>query len=166
MNSIQGSVWLFGDNLNTDVIHPPNCYSLDPVVVKQGLFSKLDATLQSRLKPGDILVGGKNFGCGSSRETSIRSLLLNEIGAIVAVDFARIFFRNATNNGLPCLQFANAEDKQKLAEGETWTISFDDWTLTGQTGQIIPLVPAGSFVRKIWSEGGLLNLLPASAEDA
>jgi len=166
MNDIQGRVWLFGDNLNTDVIHPPNCYSLDPAVVRQGLFSKFDPTLQARLKPGDILVGGKNFGCGSSRETSIRSLLLNDIGAIVAVDFARIFFRNATNNGLPCLQFAHAEDRQKLAEGETVTVSFTDWTLTRETGQTIPLTPAGSFVRNIWSAGGLLNLLPDSAREA
>src|SRR6202008_295367 len=93
-------------NLNTDVLHPPNYYSLAPDVVRSGLFKGIDPDLQARVRPGDLIVAGKNFGCGSSRETSIRSLKLNGIAGIIAIDFARIFFRNATNHGIPCVCLA------------------------------------------------------------
>jgi 3-isopropylmalate/(R)-2-methylmalate dehydratase small subunit len=157
---IRGRVWLFGDDLNTDVIHPPDHYSLDPNTVRSGLFRKYDPTLQPSLRPGDILMGGSNFGCGSSRETSIRSLKLNEIGAIVAVSFARIFFRNATNNGLPCLTFADAGDKERLAQLESVTIDPARGWLTTSSGDTVSLVPPGDFVLRIWAAGGLLGLLP------
>lgn len=160
MNRISGRAWTFGDDLNTDVMHPPSFYSLDPERVKRGLFHGLDPELQPKLLPGDVLVGGRNFGCGSSRETSIRSLVYNRIGAIVAVDFARIFFRNATNNGLPCLRFARAEDRHRIEAGQVLHISIDDWKLEIDGGDLIDLEPAGEFVRRIWRAGGLLALLP------
>ena len=159
MTPVRGRVWKFGDDMNTDVIHPPSFYSLDPAVVKRGLFHGFDPTLQSRITPGDVLVAGRNFGCGSSRETSIRSLKLNEIGAIIAVDFARIFFRNATNNGLPCLRFADASDYERVHDGQHLGVSFDDWRATTDRGEAIALEPAGEFICKIWQAGGLLGLL-------
>ena len=151
--------WVFGDDLNTDVIHPPEFFSLDPAVVKRGLFHGLDSTLQPSLNPGDILIGGNNFGCGSSRETSIRSLKLNGVGCIVAVSFARIFFRNATNNGLPCVSFARPEDKRYVQHGESLEVDFEANTLRSANGRVIPLVPPGEFVQKVWRAGGLLGLL-------
>jgi 3-isopropylmalate dehydratase small subunit len=81
--TITGSSWVFGDDMNTDVIHAPDYFSLDEARVRLGLFQRLDPSIQQRLQPGDILVGGRNFGCGSSRETVIRSLKLNQVGAIV-----------------------------------------------------------------------------------
>jgi 3-isopropylmalate/(R)-2-methylmalate dehydratase small subunit len=96
--TVTGRIWLFGDDMNTDVIHPPSFFSLDPEKVKRGLFHGYDPTIQPNIQPDDIIVAGRNFGCGSSRETSIRAIKLNQIGAVIAVDFGRIFFRNATNS--------------------------------------------------------------------
>jgi 3-isopropylmalate/(R)-2-methylmalate dehydratase small subunit/methanogen homoaconitase small subunit len=159
MEPIRGRVWTFGDDVNTDVIHPPEFYSLDPEKVKRGLFHKLDPTLQPRLRPGDVFVAGRNFGCGSSRETSMRSLKLNGVGAIVAIDFARIFFRNATNNGLPCLTLRDPADRERLAGGQHVEIDAALGTLTTDTGVRIELEAPGSFVLKIWEAGGLLAML-------
>ena len=158
--TIRGRVWMFGDDVNTDVIHPPQFFSLEPAKVKQGLFHGLDPTIQPSLQPGDIFVGGRNFGCGSSRETSMRSLKLNEVGAIVALDFARIFFRNATNNGLPCLTFANPADRGKLVKGQVVEIFPAEATLVTDTGAIIALEPPGAFIQEVWAAGGLLEMLP------
>ncbi|HEX6354472.1 3-isopropylmalate dehydratase [Actinophytocola sp.] len=160
MTEIMGRVWLFGDNVNTDVIHPPAFYSLDPDKVRAGLFHGYDPEMQPAIEPGDVVVAGRNFGCGSSRETSIRALRLNHIGALVAVDFARIFFRNATNNGLPCLTFANADDMTRLHKGQRITVDPDAATLRTEAGEEIPLTPPGDFIRRIWAADGLLNLLP------
>ena len=162
MASIRGRVWLFGDDLNTDVIHPPEFFSLDPKKVKRGLFSKLDASIQPRIQQGDVIVAGRNCGCGSSRETSIRSLLLNGIGAIVAVDFARIFFRNATNNGLPCLVLTDANRLSLIRGGQGITILTEKGILETSAGDQISLEMPGRFVQQIWSAGGLLGLLPKS----
>lgn len=163
MRPVRGRAWVFGDDVNTDVIHPPQFFSLDPDVVRRGLFHGLDPELHERIRPGDVLVAGRNFGCGSSRETSIQSLKLNGVGAIVAVDFARIFFRSATNNALPCVTFADARDVRLVAEGEQLEVSFDDWTLSTEGGRCIALTPAGSFVRRVWEAGGLLESIPVAA---
>ncbi|WP_052488806.1 aconitate hydratase [Streptomyces sp. 150FB] len=157
---ITGRVWLFGDNLNTDVIHPPQFFSLDEAKVKRGLFHGLDPDIQPGLLPGDILVGGRNFGCGSSRETSIRSLKLNGIGAIVAVDFARIFFRNCTNNGIPCLTPTDPGDLDLLRRHQVVEIDAGEGRMTSDTGDTIALDPPGQFVQRVWRAGGLLPLLP------
>jgi 3-isopropylmalate/(R)-2-methylmalate dehydratase small subunit len=160
MAAIRGRIWLFGDDLNTDVIHPPQFFSLDPEKVKRGLFHGLDPTIQPNLQPGDILVGGRNFGCGSSRETSMRALKLNQIGAIIALDFARIFFRNATNNGLPCLTFANAADLAKRQQLQRAEIEPARALLRTEAGVQIQLEPPGQFIMSIWQAGGLLAMLP------
>jgi 3-isopropylmalate dehydratase small subunit len=157
---IRGRVWHFGDDVNTDVIHPPQFFSLDGETVKRGLFHGFDPTLQGRLQPGDVLVAGRNFGCGSSRETSLRSLLLNHVGAIVALDFARIFFRSATNHGLPCLRFARPADRLRLAQGERVEIVPELGLARPEHGEPIQLEPPGEFVLRIWAAGGLLALLP------
>jgi 3-isopropylmalate dehydratase small subunit len=154
-----GRAWVFGNDINTDVIHPPQFFSLDPDVVRRGLFSGLDPELQAGLEPGDILVAGRNFGCGSSRETSIQSLKLNRIGAVVAVDFARIFFRSAINNALPCVCFADPTDRDRIHQGQRIELCFDDWTLRTDAGDVLELEPVGSFVRSVWEAGGLLQLL-------
>jgi 3-isopropylmalate/(R)-2-methylmalate dehydratase small subunit len=161
MKPIRGRVWKFGNDVNTDVIHPPAFYSLDPEVVKRGLFHGLDPELQPRLAPGDIIVGGRNFGCGSSRETSVQSMKLNRIGAVVAADFARIFFRNATNQGLPCLRLADPGLIELIRSEQIVELSFTDWRLRTDDGIEIALEVAGEFIRKIWQAGGLLSLLPA-----
>lgn len=157
MQNITGTVWCFGNNLSTDVLHPPEFFSLDPERVKQGLLHKYDPSIQPRLQPNDIFIGGRNFGCGSSRETSIRSLLLNKIGAIIAIDYARIFFRNATNNGVPCLLFQYHGDWQRIHTGQHLTLCFTNWQLINDKNEKIELMPVSPFIKKIWQAGGLLN---------
>jgi 3-isopropylmalate dehydratase small subunit len=152
--------WVFGDNLNTDVLHPPSYFSLDPEVVRRGLFKGIDPELQERVRAGDLIVAGHNFGCGSSRETSIRSLKLNGIAAVIALDFGRIFFRNATNNGIPCLCLSNPEDLGRFRHGGQARLLLDESVLELSDGERVPLEPVGPFVRKIWAAGGLLGLLP------
>lgn len=160
MDAISGRIWLFGDDINTDVLHPPQFFSLDPERVKLGLFHGIDPNMQAQLEPGDIVVAGRNFGCGSSRETSLRAFKLNRIGAVIAVDFARIFFRNATNNGLPCLSFADPSARAHLRQGQRALILPAEALLQLDNGLCIALQPPGEFVRRIWSAGGLLELLP------
>ena len=152
--------WVFGDNLNTDVLHPPNYYSLDPAIVRSGLFKGIDPELQGRVHHGDLIVGGRNFGCGSSRETSIRSLKLNGIAAIIAVDFARIFFRSATNLGIPCLSLSKPSEHALFEHGGRAHLQLDADCVRLESGEQVALQPVGTFVRKIWSAGGLLGLLP------
>ena len=101
-NIITGKTWLFGDHLNTDVIHPPDYFSLNPDVVKKGLFARLDSTIQQRIEANDIIVGGKNFGCGSSREHAPQSLNKWGIRGIIGQSFAEIFFGNCCAMGIPC----------------------------------------------------------------
>jgi 3-isopropylmalate dehydratase small subunit len=151
--------WVFGDNLNTDVLHPPHFYSLDPERVKRGLFKGVDDTLQTRIRPGDIIVAGRNFGCGSSRETSVRSLLLNRIDAVIAVDFARIFFRSATNHGLPCLTLERAEDVARFTHGGPVRLDLGSWSVELEGGERVSIEPMSPFVQQIWQVGGLLALL-------
>jgi 3-isopropylmalate/(R)-2-methylmalate dehydratase small subunit len=152
--------WVFGHNLNTDVLHPPSYFSLDAEVVRSGLFKGIDVELQERVMPGDLIIAGHNFGCGSSRETSIRSLKLNGIAAVVALDFARIFFRSATNNGVPCLSLAHERDLERFVHGGRAELRLEQGCIALPSGDLIELQPIGSFVRKIWEAGGLLGLLP------
>lgn len=159
LNPLTGRAWTFGDDVNTDVIHPPAFFSLDREVVKRGLFHEFDPSMQPAIMPGDMIIGGRNFGCGSSRETSIQSLLLNRIAAIVAVDFGRIFYRSATNNALPCVTFADPGDRQRIEPGQRITVDFDTWTLRTEAGDHIVLQPPGAFVLRIWQAGGLLEML-------
>jgi 3-isopropylmalate dehydratase small subunit len=165
MNPIRGRVWRFGDHVNTDVIHPPQFFSLDAERVKSGLFHGLDPTIQPNLEPGDVLVAGRGFGCGSSRETSVRSLLLNRVGAIVAHDFARIFFRSATNQGLPCLTFSDPADRLRLQCRQRVEIFPAEGRMVTDAGDSIALDVPGPFVLHIWAAGGLLGLLPAGRVD-
>lgn len=155
---IAGTAWCFGDDVSTDVIHPPDFYSLNKDKVKSGLFQRYDPTLQDRIRPGDVLIGGRNFGCGSSRETTVLSLLHNGIGAIVARSFGRIFFRNATNKGLRCLVMREAP-ATAIATGARVTISLAKWSLSTDVGIHVALAPASPFVRRIWQAGGLLAML-------
>lgn len=127
---IQGTIHRVGHDLNTDLIHPPKYFSLDRDKVKEGFMKGLDPDFGSRFKPGDLIVGGNNFACGSSRETSIQSMLYNEVGAVVAISFARIFYRNAINNGLPVFDFVNPKDYEAIQDQAAATIDPATATLT------------------------------------
>ena len=123
---IKGKAWKYGDNVNTDVIFPGKyTYTVsDPEEMARHAMEDADPTFASRVTAGDIVVAGKNFGCGSSREQAASALKYAGVGAVVAVSFARLYFRNAVNLGLPvivCLEAAAAAEA-----GEEMTIRFAD----------------------------------------
>jgi len=98
---VRGKVWKYGDNINTDIISPPQYMELSVAEAAKYTLNALDAEFAGKVGKGDILVAGDNFGSGSSRETSPLTLRYLGVGAIVAKFFARIFYRNAINIGLP-----------------------------------------------------------------
>ena len=120
----KGRVWKYGDNVNTDVIFPGKyTYSiLEPEEMARHALEDLDPGFAQKVKPGDVIVAGRNFGCGSSREQAATCLKYAGVQAVVAKSFARIFFRNAINQGLPVLQSEEAVDS--IEDGEEIEIDF------------------------------------------
>jgi 3-isopropylmalate/(R)-2-methylmalate dehydratase small subunit len=106
---VRGKVWKYGDNINTDIISPPQYMELSVAEAAKYTLSALDPDFASKVGKGDILVAGVNFGSGSSRETSPLTLRYLGVGAIVAKFFARIFYRNAINIGLPVVECREAD---------------------------------------------------------
>jgi 3-isopropylmalate/(R)-2-methylmalate dehydratase small subunit len=102
MNFIQGRAWVYGDNVNTDVIFPGKyTYTLtERADIARHALEDLDLTFAANVQPGDVIVAGRNWGCGSSREQAATCLVYNGVGAVIAASFSRIFYRNALNNGL------------------------------------------------------------------
>ena len=99
---ISGRAWKYGDNVNTDVIFPGKyTYTLtEGADIAAHAMEDLDPLFAANVQPGDVVVGGRNFGCGSSREQAATCLVYNGVGAVIAASFSRIFYRNALNNGL------------------------------------------------------------------
>lgn len=120
----KGRVWKYGDDVNTDVIFPGKyTYSvLDPVEMARHALEDLDPGFAENVRPGDIIVAGKNFGCGSSREQAATCLKAAGVQAVIAKSFARIFFRNAINQGLPVVQ--SAEAVKSIESGDVAEIDF------------------------------------------
>ena len=100
MLPLRGTALMLGDSVNSDILHPPKYFSLDPERVKDGLFRGMASSIRESLTPDTIIIAGRNFGCGSSREVVTYSLKLNGIRLIIAVSFARICFRNCINQGI------------------------------------------------------------------
>jgi 3-isopropylmalate/(R)-2-methylmalate dehydratase small subunit len=102
MNPIKGRAWVYGDNVNTDVIFPGKyTYTLTARAdIAKHALEDLDLSFAQHVQPGDVIVAGRNWGCGSSREQAATCLVYNGVGAVIATSFSRIFYRNALNNGL------------------------------------------------------------------
>ena len=116
--TIRGRVWKYGDSVNTDVIFPGKyTYTVsDPAEMAQFAMEDLDPRFAEEVQPGDIVVGGANFGCGSSREQAVTCLKMAGVGAIIGKSFARIYYRNCINNALPAILSAEAVDA--IQDGE------------------------------------------------
>jgi 3-isopropylmalate/(R)-2-methylmalate dehydratase small subunit len=122
--TIEGKVWKFGDNIDTDVIIPaPYLVTTDSAELGKHCMEGVDPTFSETASPGDIIVGGKNFGCGSSREHAPMSIKGAGIACVVAESFARIFFRNAFNMGLPIFEAAGVSEG--IQQGDRITIDQD-----------------------------------------
>ncbi len=151
---LKGNVIKYGDNVDTDVIIPARYLNTsDPKELASHCMEDLDQTFVSRVKPGDIMVAGSNFGCGSSREHAPLSIKESGIGAVVAKSFARIFYRNAINIGLPII-----ESDAEIDEGDEVEIDFDKGELNNLTkNTVTKFAPFPPFLQNIIAKGGLLN---------
>jgi 3-isopropylmalate/(R)-2-methylmalate dehydratase small subunit len=141
---IQGRAWRYGDNVNTDVIFPGKyTYTLTERddIAKRAL-EDLDPTFAANVRPGDVIVAGRNWGCGSSREQAATCLVYNGVGAVVAASFSRIFYRNALNNGL--LAIVCPEAVAAIQPGEQVTVDVDRLVVGCAAGEFSfpPLSPS------------------------
>lgn len=139
IDSAQGNTVKLGDNVSTDLIHPASYFSLEQSRVKSGLFKGFDNRVRkSLLDPSRIIVAGRNFGCGSSREVVVQSLVYNNIKVLIAADFARIFLRNCLNNAILCL--AIGAKTEKFNDGDVISFSLQEQRLLNQsTGTSVKL---------------------------
>ena len=155
MKSIKGRVWKYGDDVNTDVIFPGKyTYTVsDPAKMPQYALEDLDPDFVNNVKPGDIIVAGKNFGCGSSREQAVVCLSESKLGAIIAVSFARIYYRNCLNNALPAITSSEAVDAIKHGEEIEIDLASGEICCSAGTFQFPPLPEA---VMGIFQAGGLI----------
>jgi 3-isopropylmalate/(R)-2-methylmalate dehydratase small subunit len=152
-----GSVHRYGDNVDTDVIIPArylNTSSHEELAAH--CMEDIDKDFVKNVKKGDIIVAGRNFGCGSSREHAPIAIKASGVSCVIACSFARIFFRNSINIGLPILECEEAA--REIADGDEVSIDFDTGTIknetTGKTYQAQPYPP---FLQNIIAKGGLLN---------
>ena len=152
----EGTLWKYGDNVDTDVIIPARYLnSSDMKALAKHAMEDIDTTFAANVKKGEIMVGGKNFGCGSSREHAPAVIKESGIACIVAHSFARIFFRNAINIGLPVIEIGDAVDRiqpehRLRIEASTGTIT----NLT--TGDIYEGTALPAFIQRITEAGGLI----------
>ena len=156
---LKGSVHCFGDDINTDVIIPARYLNkFDDLTLASHCMEDIDADFHNRVKPGDIIVAGKNFGCGSSREHAPLALKAAGISCVIAESFARIFFRNCINIGLPIIELKNTE--KKFHPDDVVLVSLDDGKITNETtAEVFDIPPYGEFIQNIIKKGGLFNTL-------
>lgn len=154
MHMLTGRVWKYGDDINTDVIFPGKyTYTIsDPKEMAAHALEDLDPEFPKKVRPGDVIVAGRNFGCGSSREQAVICLKEAGVRAIVACSFARIYFRNAINLGLPVVQ---CDVVKSVESGEEITVDFSSGLVVTPRGEYTfpPLPPT---VLEILEDGGLI----------
>lgn len=152
-----GFVHKYGDNVDTDVIIPARYLnSPDAKELAQHCMEDIDVDFVKNVKPGDIIVANENFGCGSSREHAPISIKASGVSCVIATTFARIFYRNAINVGLPILECKEAS--QKIEKGDKVEIDFDTGMITNVTkGETYQAEPFPEFIQNIINKGGLLN---------
>ncbi|SDN98762.1 3-isopropylmalate dehydratase small subunit [Acetanaerobacterium elongatum] len=150
----------YGDNVDTDVIIPARYLNTsDPKALAAHCMEDIDKTFVTRVKQGDVMAAGNNFGCGSSREHAPLAIKESGVACVVAKSFARIFYRNAINIGLPIIE-CDAE----IYEGDSVSIDFEKGMLTNHTtGQTSSFKPFPEFLQKIIAAGGLLKALAQNA---
>jgi len=156
MAEIQGRVWKYGNNVNTDVIFPGKyTYTVsEPTEMPQYALEDLDPVFAGDVKQGDIIVGGTNWGCGSSREQAVVCLSEANLGAIIAKSFARIYYRNCINNALPAIVCPEAVDA--IQNGESVTINLEKGIIICAAG-VFSFPPLPDAVMEIFNAGGLVD---------
>jgi len=152
---LNGTVIKYGDNVDTDVIIPARYLNtIDKKELASHCMEDLDTTFTSRVKPGDIMVGGENFGCGSSREHAPIAIKESGIALVIAKSFARIFYRNSINIGLAIVECPEAVDA--ISEGDTVEADLDNGVIRDVTnGKEFHVAPFPEFIQTIIANGGL-----------
>ena len=162
MEEFQGKVWKLGDDIDTDIILPTE-YLVFPTIaeMKPYAFSPLRPELAGRIEPSDIIVGGENFGCGSSREQAPEVVKALGVRAVIAKSFARIFFRNAINNGLLLIECRELSDE--VREGDTISVTVGekihangkDYKIAALPENLTEILNAGGLVKAMRKRNGL-----------
>ena len=151
----KGKVWKYGDNVDTDVIIPARYLNTSEAKeLAAHCMEDIDPTFAGKVKPGDIIVAGRNFGCGSSREHAPLAIKASGVACVIATTFARIFYRNALNIGLPILECPDAAEA--IAAGDEVGIDLSSGTVTDETtGRTFQAEPFPPFMQELISAGGL-----------
>jgi 3-isopropylmalate dehydratase small subunit len=156
-NILRGKVWRFGNDVDTDLIIPARYLNTsDPKELAAHCMEDADATFAGKVNPGDIIAAGKNFGCGSSREHAPISIKTAGVSCVIAASFARIFYRNSINIGLPILE--SPEASQAIAEGDQVEVDLSSGKITDLTsGKTFQAVPFPPFMQELIKAGGLIS---------
>lgn len=162
-DKLKGKTWVYGENVDTDAIIPARYLNTaDPAVMAAHCMEDLDAGFATAVREGDLMAAGSNFGCGSSREHAPLALKSAGISCVIAPSFARIFYRNAINIGLPILECADAV---KIAAGDEVEVDFNNGRITNITkGETYTAQPFPEFLTKLISSGGLVPYVRARLE--
>lgn len=160
---LKGKIWKFGDNIDTDAIIPARYLNTsDPAELAKHCMEDADPSFPSKLKKGDIIVAGSNFGCGSSREHAPIAIKAAGVACVIARSFARIFYRNAFNMGLPILECPEAFDN--LKEGDEVGVSLSNGEITiSKNGKKLKAQPVPEFMQTLLNAGGLMNYVKKKA---
>jgi len=156
---VQGTAIKYGDNVDTDVIIPARYLNTsDHAELAKHCMEDIDKTFVERVKKGDVMVAGKNFGCGSSREHAPIAIKASGISCVIAETFARIFYRNAINIGLPILECAEAA--KDIKEGDEIAVDFETGVINNlTTGKSYKSVPFPEFMQEIIASNGLIGYI-------
>lgn len=157
-----GKVFKYPDNVDTDVIIPARYLNTaDANELAKHCMEDIDSSFVSRINTGDVIVAGWNFGCGSSREHAPLVIKTCGTGCVIAKSFARIFYRNAINIGMPILECESAAEE--ISDGDNITVDFDTGVITNNTtGKTYQAEPFPPFIQNIIQKGGLLKSLKES----
>lgn len=160
-----GTVHRYGDNVDTDVIIPARYLNTaDHRELASHCMEDIDPAFVSSVRAGDVIVAGFNFGCGSSREHAPIAIKASGIGCVIAATFARIFYRNAINIGLPIMECPEAS--REIAAGDEVAVDFETGVITDRTtGKTYQAEPFPDFILEIIRADGLLNSLKKKVED-
>jgi len=153
---MQGKAWKFKDNIDTDLIIPARYLNThDPIELAKHCMEDADPAFAGKVSKGDFIVAGENFGCGSSREHAPVAIKAAGVSAVIAKSFARIFFRNAINIGLPILEIKGTDE---IKEGDILDIDLKSGTIKNITsGKTFKAEPFPPFMQKLIDAGGLIN---------
>jgi len=153
---VRGKVWKFGKNIDTDVIIAARYLNTsDPKELAKHIMEDADPQFTQKMQPGDIIVAGENFGCGSSREHAPIALKAAGIAAVIAPSFARIFYRNAFNMGLPIFELKEVDE---IEEGDIVRIDMDRGEIINETkNKSYKFTPIPEFMQELVDAGGLIE---------